>query len=159
MGGHLKVYSQEINSDKKYSIKLYRTDELKSFTSAIIEGSYFLNKKIEVGLYFGYDHNNGKIHLGNTINEDYTYNSFRTGINTKYYFLRNTYLIRPYISGIVGLSSFKRQYTQLPQNSGTNFDCGIYGGLKSRIYKSLSLFAEGGFGDLGTLHFGISLDL
>ncbi len=149
-------FSQRLNSCRKFSMELYTTDDLYFETVGYLRVNYKINKKFTTGIYMGYDHySNYSERLGLSLKS----NTIHYGFSFKRYFLLQGLFFDPYLSGIVGMQHYNGKYSGYNENIEASFDWGFYGGLKTKIYKSLFVFAEGGYGDLGVVHLGVSLDL
>lgn len=154
------VFSFHIKGqNSKYSIDLYSSDKVAGFSPFYLQGNYRLLKSFESSIYAGFNFTRGGRVYDWTKNDYYKGSTVLVGLSLRYFIFQETKILSPYFSGKLGVSLNKLSYENLPKQSSTMIDYGLYGGFKLKIYKPLSAFAEIGYARFDLVRFGLSLQL
>lgn len=154
------VFSFHIKGqNSKCSIDLYSSDKVAGVSPFYIQGNYRLLKSFESSIYVGYSFTRDSRVYDWGKNDYYKGSTVFAGLSIRYFILQETKIISPYFSGKLGVSFNKLSYETLPKQSSTLMDYGLYGGVKLKIYKPLSAFAEIGYARFDLVRYGLSLQL
>lgn len=146
----------------KVSVSAYSSDKIAGIRPYYVQVAYNLTNKISAGIYGGFSNYDSK---------GYDTRNLYVGSELKYYFFENTARISPYVSAKLGCNFYKTEFSSSseinkygnPETPGkltsNEKDYGIYGGVKVKVYKPLSVFGEVGYGKHDIVRFGVSISL
>ncbi len=144
----LFCYSQQ-KEGNKFEIDLYTSDDAYTHFQCFAQGNYYVSPKFSTGIYIGYD-------FDNDIGFNRKSKKYHLGLSNRFYLLKPNVKIKPYASAIVGMNTYKITHTQHSDTHDSSWEYGLYGGVRTNISNSFSVFAEAGYGKLGIVHLGIS---
>jgi opacity protein-like surface antigen len=154
---NVMCFSQEIST---YSIDFYSSNKIAGLHPLYLQGNIRLIENLETGIYIGFSYTESVLYNYQTeVNEEYDATSIFTGLMARYYILSNKKRVSPYLSAKAGVVSTRIDLEVSSDDNRTSFDYGIYGGVKIKVQKPVSVFAEVGYSNYDMVRLGISVDL